>query len=79
MIYTAEIRGSEICHTGVAHDEQPPGRGSGRYAWGSGENPGQHQFNFLSEVKVLKKRGLKDADIAKMLLGEHATTKNLRA
>lgn len=69
----------DLIHTGVAHDEQPPGRGSGRYAWGSGENPGQHQFDFLSEVKVLKKRGLKDADIAKMLLGEHATTTNLRA
>ena len=69
----------DLIHTGVAHDDQPPGRGSGRYAWGSGENPGQHQFDFLSEVKVLKKRGLKDADIAKMLIGEHATTTNLRA
>lgn len=69
----------DLIHTGVAHDDQPPGRGSGRYAWGSGENPGQHQFDFLSEVKVLKKRGLKDADIAKMLLGDHATTTNLRA
>ena len=24
-----------IMHSGVAHDENPPGRGSGRYAWGS--------------------------------------------
>lgn len=69
----------DLIHTGVAHDSNPPGRGSGRYGWGTGENPGQHQFDFLSEVKVLKKRGLKDADIAKMLLGEHATTTNLRA
>lgn len=69
----------DLIHTGVAHDSNPPGRGSGRYGWGSGENPGQHQFDFLSEVKVLKKRGLKDANIAKMLLGEHATTTNLRA
>lgn len=69
----------DLIHTGVAHDGNPPGRGSGRYGWGTGENPGQHQFDFLSEVKVLKKRGLKDADIAKMLLGEHATTTNLRA
>lgn len=59
----------EIFHTGVGHEDDPPGRGSGRYEWGSGENPYQHQFNFLSEVKTLKKRGLKDAEIAKMLLG----------
>ena len=69
----------DLIHTGVAHDSNPPGRGSGRYGWGTGENPGQHQFDFLSEVKVLKKRGLKDADIAKMLLGDNATTTNLRA
>lgn len=68
-----------IYHTGVGHDDDPPGRGSGRYGWGTGDNPGQHQFNFLSEVKTLKKRGLKDTDIAKMLLGDNATTTNLRA
>lgn len=70
---------TELIHTGVGHDDDPPGRGSGRYGWGTGENPGQHQFNFLSEVKTLRKRGIKDAEIAKMLLGEHATTTNLRA
>lgn len=68
-----------IAHLGVGHEDDPPGRGSGRYGWGTGENPGQHQFDFLSEIKTLKKRGLKDAEIAKMLLGEHATTTNLRA
>ena len=41
----------DLIHTGVAHDSNPPGRGSGRYAWGTGENPGQHQFDFLSEVR----------------------------
>lgn len=61
---------SEILHSGVAHDENPPGRGSGRYAWGSGENPGQHQFSFLSEVQKLKDRGLTEAEIAKMLIGQ---------
>ncbi len=70
---------TELLHTGVAHDDDPPGRGSGRYGWGTGENPGQHQFNFLSEVKILKKRGIKDADIAKMLLGDKATTTDLKA
>ena len=69
----------ELLHVGVGHEDDPPGRGSGRYGWGSGENPFQHQFDFLSEVKKLRGRGLKDADIAKMLLGERATTTNLRA
>lgn len=69
----------ELYHTGVGHDDNPPGRGSGRYGWGTGENPGQHQFTFLSEVKTLKQRGIKDAEIAKILLGEYANTTNLRA
>lgn len=73
------ISEDELFHVGVGHEDDPPGRGSGRYGWGTGDNPAQHQFDFLSEVKVLKKRGIKDAEIAKMLLGEHATTTNLRA
>ena len=70
---------NELFHVGVGHEDNPPGRGSGRYGWGSGDNPYQHQFTFLSEVKKLRTRGLKDAEIAKMLLGEKATTTNLRA
>lgn len=31
-----------INHSGKGHDNNPPGRGSGRYAWGAGENPYQH-------------------------------------
>lgn len=62
-------------HSGVAHDDGPPGRGSGRFAWGSGNNPGQHQFSFLSEVDRLRKKGLKDAEIAKMLIGAKRYTK----
>ena len=68
-----------LIHTGVAHDENPPGRGSGRYEFGSGENPHQHQFDFLSEVSRLKKDGLSQAEIAKLLLGEKANTSTLRA
>lgn len=65
----------ELFHVGVAHDDDPPGPGSGRYTWGSGENPYQHQFDFLSEVTKLKKKGLKDAEIARMLLGQIGTDK----
>lgn len=59
----------ELTHSGVGHEDNPPGRGSGRFAWGSGENPGQHQFDFLSEVKNYKKKGLRDGEIARILLG----------
>lgn len=68
-----------IAHEGKAHDEDPPGRGSGRYAWGSGGNPEQHQSGLSSTVKELRKRGLKDGQIAKELLGEKATINDLRA
>ena len=42
----------EISHYGVA-------RRSGRYPWGSGENPEQRGRSFLSQVEELKKKGLK--------------------
>lgn len=68
-MFYENVLDEDILHVGVGHEDDPPGRGSGRYGWGSGENPGQHQFDFLSEVSKLKARGIKDADIAKMLLG----------
>lgn len=63
---------SAIYHSGVAHDENPPGRGSGRYAFGSGENPFQHQNNrtpqnydlFLKMVKQFKAEGKSESEIA---------------
>lgn len=42
-------------------------RRSGRYPWGSGNNPYQHSGDFLSRVDELKKQGLKEADIAKTM------------
>lgn len=68
-----------IIHTGVGHDDGPPGRGSGRYGWGTGSNPGQHTFDFLTEVSTLKKRGLSESEIAKTLLGDRANSTTLRA
>lgn len=67
---------SNLIHTGVAHDDNPPGRGSGRFPYGSGENPGQHEFTFLSEVDRLRKKGISDANIAKMLIGETGKDKD---
>lgn len=35
IIKPSRIR--DIVHSGKGHDDNPPGRGSGRYAWGSGK------------------------------------------
>lgn len=40
-------------------------RHSGRYPWGSGDNPYQHQKGFLANVDGLKKQGLSETEIAK--------------
>lgn len=42
-------------------------RHSGRYPWGSGENPYQRTGDFLSRVDELKKQGLSDTEIAKSM------------
>ena len=38
-------------------------RHSGRYPWGSGDNPYQHSGDFLSRIETLKKKGLSEKDI----------------
>lgn len=40
-------------------------RRSGRYPWGSGDNPYQHSGDFLSRVEELKRQGLDQKQIAK--------------
>lgn len=42
-------------------------RRSGRYPWGSGENPYQHSGDIASRISELRKSGMSDADIAKSL------------
>ena len=49
----------------LAHYGTP--RHSGRYPWGSGENPYQRSRNFYSRVTDMRKRGLTDAEIAKSM------------
>ena len=51
-------------------------RHSGRYPWGSGENPYQDNKNFLGYVDKLKKEGLSETEIAK---GLGVSTTQLRA
>lgn len=50
-------------------------RHSGRYPWGSGENPYQRNKTFLSNVKSLEKQGKSQKEIAKEF---KMTTKELR-
>lgn len=51
---------NELMHYGMP-------RRSGRYPWGSGDNPYQHSGDFLSRVDELKAQGLSDTEIAKAL------------
>jgi len=51
-------------HYGVGHDENPPGRGSGRYPWGGGDKPFQRPKDFLQQVKRLEAMGLSQMEIA---------------
>lgn len=37
---------------------------SGRYPWGSGDNPYQHSGDFLSRIETLQKQGLSEKEIA---------------
>lgn len=55
----------ELMHYGVGKMDGAPGRGSGRYPLGSGENPNQRAGDFISIVKQLRKEGLSDTEIAK--------------
>lgn len=59
----------ELTHIGIL-------RKSGRYPWGSGENPHQRNKSFLAYVDQLHKQGLSETEIAN---GLGITTTQLRA
>ena len=65
---------SDIAEEILMHYGMP--RRSGRYPWGSGENPYQHSGDFLSRVEEFKKTGMKETEIAKEM---GLTTTQLRA
>ena len=67
MISTDHL--DELFHIGTP-------RHSGRYPWGSGDNPYQRNVNFLAQVDDLKKKGLSESEIAK---GFGISTAKLRA
>lgn len=64
--YFGEVNDEFLEHYGIK-------RRSGRYPWGSGEDPYQHSGDFLSRVEQYKKQGLKDNEIAKVM-GMTSTT-----
>ena len=64
-----EIAQDILIHYGVK-------RRSGRYPWGSGEDPYQHSGDLLSRNKDLQKQGLKETEIAKAMGFD--STKDLR-
>ena len=54
---------SELMHYGTPHIGTT--RHSGRYPWGSGENPYQRNADFLSRYMALKEKGYSDTEIAR--------------
>ena len=57
------MESNELYHFGVGPDDNPPGRGSGRYPKGSGENPYQHEGWSVNRYRELKANGLTDEEI----------------
>lgn len=61
-----------LAHIGVA-------RRSGRYPWGSGENPNQRNKTFLSQVEEMRKQGLSEKEIAESFGISIATLRNKKS
>jgi predicted transcriptional regulator len=67
------LDGDELMHYGMP-------RRSGRYPWGSGDDPGQHgSGDFITRVDELRKRGItyKDEKTGKVYTGDTAIAKSL--
>lgn len=56
-----------LAHSGKAHDENPPGRGSGLYPWGSGKRPHQHDWDTKARIDKLRAMGWDDKKIAEAM------------
>lgn len=68
-----------LMHYGVSKLDGAPGRGSGRYALGSGDDPYQHSGDFISRVDSLRKEGVTfyDEKTGKTYTGDTAVAKTL--
>lgn len=66
--YWGIAKGNELKHVGVAHDENPPGRGSGRYGFGTGKTKFQHVGReFYDLVNGYRKEGKTEKEIAELV------------
>lgn len=63
----------ELMHYGKSKMDGAPGRGSGRYPLGSGEDPNQHRGDLISRVQELRRKGMSEKDIAEAV-GYSSTT-----
>lgn len=54
-----------LAHYGTPHEGMTPH--SGRYPYGSGEDPNQHPGDLLTRIEALKQKGLKETEIAQAL------------
>ena len=77
-IYTEEEL-DELEHAGVAHDEDPPGRGSGRFGWGTGKNAYQHYRDWLTRVnrERLENEPYIDKETGRIYKGDTAIAKRM--
>lgn len=57
----------ELMHIGVSILDGAPGPGSGRYPRGSGEDPDQHEGDFATRVRRMRREGMDDKSIAEAL------------
>ena len=64
-----------MVHYGVSVMDGAPGRGSGRYPWGAGDNPKQRTDTFLSRYNEYAGQGLTEKEIAEKM---GTTTTKLR-
>lgn len=60
MTYKPKPSLDELMHYGIK-------KRSGRYPYGSGDNPYQHSGDFLSRIDELKKQGMSEKDIAESM------------
>lgn len=58
-----------LMHEGVGHNDNPPGRGSGRYEWGTGDLAYQRlkPYDLITTINKLKREGMSEGDIALQL------------
>lgn len=54
-----------LMHLGTPHAGGVPH--SGRYKWGSGSNPGQHDSTFMTQVRKYRAQGFSETDIARAM------------